>query len=166
MAQRQMLTTDNGPVFIGEKTLSAMQAIRREGLIEKIHGPVLMARSNYNAATNPPPWITPVDDVDDYALSMRVASAASPSEAITLKTALANGASLILIDGPVKEQVKLSFIKAEGVVPMLVTAYREGWLSAVRPMVKALIALGHEDVLPPPEALDALWTALDHLADA
>jgi predicted nucleic acid-binding protein len=169
MNQRRMLSSDNGPIFISEKSLRALLAIRRERLVEQVYGSVLMARSNWQAMadvlTEVPSWMTIVDDAPDQSLPLRVSIGIKPTHAATIRAALANDASLILIEGPIKEKVKLSYIKAEGVVSLLVAAYRQGLISAVRPMVKALVALGHEDVLPPPEALDALWVALDQLSD-
>ena len=79
----------------------------------------------------------------------------------SLQLALGIGASLVLIEEPVKEKAKLSFIKAEGTVSILVMAYRLGLLTAVPPMVKALVKLGYRDVLPPSDQLKALWVALD-----
>ncbi len=149
---------------VSEKTLAALTAIRREKLLEQLYGQVFMARSVYEAVEQQPAWLEVIDDAPDHPLPARVASATA-SEAATLRAALAAGASLVLIYGPIKEKAKLSFIKCEGAVSILVAAYREGLLTAVKLMVKALTALGHEDVLPPPETLDALWTALDQLVE-
>lgn len=162
----KMLTTIDGPVVVSEKTLRALTSIRRQRLLGELFGQVVIARSNFHALADvlgePPPWLVVQPDRPEQALPQRVAHA-SASEAATLRLALALGASLVLIDGPIKEPVKLSFIKATGTVSILVDAYREGKLTAVPPMVKALAKLGHEDVLPPPEALAALWKALENL---
>jgi hypothetical protein len=125
-----------------------------------------MARSVFESMHDvlpaPPPWLDVLDDRPEQPLPARIADA-TPSEAATLRLALAAPASLVLFDGRMKDRVKLSFIKAEGTVPILVMAYRLGKLTAVQPMVKALQSLGHGDVLPPKEMLDALWVALEKL---
>ncbi len=180
MTDRQPLTTPTGPVVISRKSLDALVAIRREGLLPKRFGHVAISRVNFEApaalANTAPgsdadqlpiqawPWLDVLDDYPDQHLPSRVAGA-NDLDAATLRLALAHGASLVLIDGPIKEKAKLSFIKSEGVVSILVSAYRAGHLSAVPPMVKALAKLGHADVLPGPEMLDALWTALDALEE-
>ncbi len=176
------LTSPGGPVVLSEKTLCAMIAIRREALIPELHGRVVMARSTWRAAAAsndarrrsdvmfdpdaPPAWIELVAD-ERFAhveLPERCGQGvASESELATLWVAVGWPASLVLLDGPIKEKAKLSFIKAEGAVSMLVMAYRMEKLSAVRPMVIALEKLGHADVLPPPEALEALWEALERM---
>ena len=167
---REMLTSADGPVVISEKTLRALMAIRRDKLLPQLYDRVCLCRSNLDAMSELldtaalPAWIDVIDDFPNQALPQRVASA-TPSEAATLRAALAVGASLILIDGPIKERAKLSYMKCEGVVSILVMAHRQGILTAVRPMVKALEKLDHADVLPPPEALDALWVALNKLED-
>lgn len=113
------------------------------------------------------PWLFVATDRPDQGLPERVAfpQHATASEAATLRLAISVPASLVLIDGPIKEKAKLSFIKCEGTVSILVSAYREGYLSAVKPMVIALEKLGHAHVLPPPDMLEALWTALEKLDD-
>jgi predicted nucleic acid-binding protein len=163
MTARRMLTTDDGPVFTSERTLRALLAIRREKLLEPLYGPIHIARSVVARLPDAPDRLTVVNDAPDHPLPPRVEAAANTSDQATLRAALAHGASLVLLDGPAKEPTKLSFIKAEGAVSILVAAYRQGQLSAVRPMIKALRALGFEDVLPPPESLDALYEALDDL---
>lgn len=161
-----MLTVAGGPVVVSEKTLRALLAIRREKLLPEIYGRVAVARSVFDAMQDvlpaPPAWLDILEDRPDQALPDRIAGG-TPSEAATLRLALALPASLVLFDGPMKDRVKLSYIKAEGTVPILVMAYRLGKLTAVQPMVKALRSLGHADVLPPPEMLDALWVALGKL---
>lgn len=163
---RQSLTAPDGPVVSSERTLRALVAIRREKLIPELYGSVTIARSNFEAMhdvlPDAPAWLRIDRDRPDQSLPPRVVGA-DGSEAATLRLALAIPASLVLLDGPIKERAKLSFIKAEGVVSILVAAYRLGMLSAVRPMVKALEKLGHEEVLPSPEQLEALWRALDEL---
>lgn len=176
------LTSPEGPVVLSEKTLCALIAIRREGLIAELYGPVVMARSTWIGAAksadarrrrdatfdadSPPPWIKLVDD-ERFAhveLPERCGrTVATPSELATLRVAVGWPASLVLLDGPIKEKAKLSFIKAEGVVSMLVMAFRLDKLSAAKPMVTALEKLGYGDVLPPEEALEALWAALEGL---
>lgn len=166
---RAMLTKPGGPVVAAEKTLRALIAIRRDKLLREMYGRIAVARTVIAALKDvmpsPPPWIDVMDDRPTQALPERVAGA-SASDAATLRLALALPASLVLIDGPIKERAKLSFIKCEGTVSILVQSYREGKLSAVQPMVKALTALGHADVLPPPEALEAMWKALAKLEEA
>ncbi len=163
---RGMLTSTDGPVVTGQRTLRALIAIRKDKLLRTLYGRVVIARSVAESMaevlTEPRDWLVVVDDAPPIDLPPRVEFAEASDQA-TLRLALSIPASLVLLDGPVKEKAKLSFIKAEGAVSILVQAHREGYLSAVRPMVKALEALGYSDVLPPPEALEALWTALDAL---
>ncbi len=164
---RKTLTTDDGPAVVSEKSLRALVAIRREKLLPLLYGRVVAARSVREAmrdvlADKALEWLEVADDRPEQALPARVANA-NPSDAATLRLALGIGASIVILEEPVKEKAKLSFIKAEGVVSMLVLAYRQGHLSAVRPMVVALEKLGHGAVLPPPERLEALWVALEKL---
>jgi len=163
---REMLTHPDGPVVGGERTLRALIAIRKDGLLTDLFGQVLVAKSVavslMDVLPQPPAWIQVADDRPDQPLPPRVEHAGR-SDAATLRLALSIPASNVLLDGPIKETAKLSFIKAEGTISILVQAHRMGRLSAVQPMVKALTALGFEDVLPPPEALDALWQALETL---
>jgi predicted nucleic acid-binding protein len=167
---RRTLTAAQGPVVVSEKTLRALLAIRKDKLLPQLFGSVTIARSNFDSFADrfpnrqPPPWLRVEPDRPDQPLPPRVA-AANPSEAATLRLALALPASQVLIDGPIKERVKLSFIKAEGTLSLLVTAHRRGLLTAVQPMVKALQTLGYGDVLPEKPILDALWQALDRLED-
>lgn len=158
-----MLTTTDGPVVVSAKTLKALTDIRREKLLPQLYGDMIMSASNAASLDDVPDWLTVRDDAPQQELPTRVVAAAAPLEADTLRLALAIGASLILIDGQVKESAKLSFMKCEGAVSILVQAHREGMLTAVPPMIKALKALGHADVLPPPEAIEALYEALEHL---
>jgi predicted nucleic acid-binding protein len=158
-------TNPSGPVVISEKTLRALIAIRKEKLLPELFGRVAIARSNFDALAGSfpagaPDWLRVMDDRPDQALPERIAMA-SPSEAATLRLAIATPASLVLIDGPIKDRAKLTYIKAMSTVPILVLAYQRGKLSAVRPMVKALQSLGHADVLPPPDQIEALWKALE-----
>lgn len=163
-----MLTREGGPVVASEKTLRALAAIRRDKFVPELYGRVTVAKSvaallqDVPAFATAPDWWDVADDRPSQALSERLASA-TPSEVATLKLAVAIPASLVLLDGPIKDRAKLSYIKAEGTVAILVAAFRQGKLNAVKPMVNALRSLGHEDVLPPPEALDALWKAIDKL---
>ncbi len=166
---RAALTCADGPVVAGEKTLRALVAIRRQRLLPRLYGRVVVGRFNFEALADvlpeAPPWLSVADDRPDQGLPPRVAGAAA-SDVATLRLALALPASLVLLEGPTKERAKLSFIKSEGTVSILVTAYRRGLLSAVQPMVKALEKLGHGDVLPPPEQLEAMWRALDDMSSA
>ena len=189
----QSLTRPDGPVVTSEKTLRALTAIRRHKLLPTLYGQVAIGLSNYDAvrgalaevepAAGGPvvvdgdkgytvapgvPWLFVVADRPEQALPARVdfPQASTASEAATLRIALAIPASLVLLDGPIKERAKLSFIKAEGTLSILVNAFRQGHLSAVPPMVKALEKLGHADVLPPKEMLEALWKALEKLEEA
>lgn len=157
-----MLTHDDGPVVISEKSLRALLAIRRERLLAEQFGEVAMAQSVAAAMGGvlpTTPWLVVLPDHPEQTLPERV-STATPSERATLQLALALPASLVVIDGPIKEKAKLSYIKCEGVLGLLVQAYRTGRLSAVQPMVKALEKLGHGDVLPPEHVREALWRAL------
>lgn len=162
-----MLTSDNGPVVVSEKSLRALLAIRKERLLAEMFGEAAMARSCFEAMADvlpqAPPWLVVIDDRPQQPIPERIASVTA-SEAATFRVALAVDASLVVIDGPIKEKAKLSFIKCEGVLSLLVQAYRQGRLSAVAPMAKALAKLGHGDVLPPPPMLDALWKALADLS--
>jgi predicted nucleic acid-binding protein len=163
----QMLTSGDGPVVVSEVSLRALLAIRKDKLLAEMFGEVAINRACFEAMTDvlpaAPPWLVVMEDRPAQTIPERVASATA-SEAATLRLALAIPASLVVIDGPIKEKAKLSFIKCEGVVSLLVQAYRDGRLSAVQPMVKALDKLGHGHVLPPPHLLDALWKALDAMA--
>jgi predicted nucleic acid-binding protein len=158
------LTDPAGPVVITEKTFRALLAIRREKLLPELFGRVAIARSNFEAMEGVlpgvPEWLDVMEDRAEQPLPERIAMA-SPADAAALRLALATPASMVLIDGPMKDRVKLAYIKAMGTVPILVMAYQHGKLTAVKPMVKALQALGHADVLPPAEQLEALWKALD-----
>jgi len=163
----RMRTDPSGPVVVSERTLRALLAIRREKLIADLYGSAVIAESVLarmaDVLPDPPTWLSAVPDAPDQALPERIVRA-EPSDAATLKLALSLPASLVLLDGPIKEKAKLSFMKAEGALPLLVHAYREGHLKAVRPMVKAWQALGFHDVLPEPDQLESLWQALDQLA--
>ena len=167
---RSMLTMPGGPVVVSEKTLGALVAIRRENLVPQLYTePVVMARSNFESLSNvlpkPPTWLNIHEDRPDVGLPA-ACETASESEVVTLRLALApppDRASIVLLEGPIKERAKLSFIKAEGVVSLLVAGYRYGKLSAVQPMVKALQKLGYADVLPESTMLEALWRAIDDL---
>ncbi len=189
---RQPLTHPDGPVVASEKTLRAMAAIRKLKLLPQLHTHILVAASVYELVRaslgevepgaggeviiagdgfrHAPglPWLIVTNDRPTHPLPPRIdfPMNSTASEAATLRLALAVPASLVLLDGPIKERAKLSFIKSEGTLSMLVTAYRRGLLSAVPPMVKALEKLGHGDVLPPRESLEALWTALDKMEEA
>lgn len=166
--RRKMRTTIDGPVVVTEKTLAALIAIRREKLLPTLYGRVSVARSVIDTQADSwrnmdhRNWLDIEADRPEQSLPPRVANV-NPSDAASLRLALAIGASLILLEEPAKEKAKLSFFKCEGTVSILVLAHRLGHLSAVRPMVKALDRLGHSHVLPPPDQLDALWKALDNL---
>ena len=166
--QHKMRTTTDGPVVVSQKTLGALAAIRRQQLLPALYGRVVIAQSVYDAVTGSSgdldhwDWLEIETDRPEQTLPPRVAGV-NPSDAATLRLALAIGASLILLEVPVKEKAKLSFCKCEGTVSILVLAHRLGHLSAVRPMIKALDRLGHGHVLPPPDQLEALWKALDNL---
>lgn len=169
-----MLTKAGGPVVIGSQTLDALAAIRREGLLPKLYGQVTISRSNVEAnraageGGRPRwpeqgwPWLVVMDDHPGQQLPSRVAHA-DPLDAATLRLALGIGASLVLLEGGAKDRAKLSSIKCEGTVSILVSAYRMGHLTAVKPMAKALEKLGYSHVLPGPEMLDAMWKALGEL---
>lgn len=148
--------------------MQALLAIRREKLLPSLYGSVVMAQSNFAAleerVPEPLPWLHVEADRDDVDLPARIAGAA-PLEAATLRLALGIGASLVLLEEPIRQSAKLSAIKSYGAISILVQAHRIGLLSAVRPMVKALDKLGFSDVLPPPDQLDALWTALDAMRE-
>jgi len=165
---RQALTSASGPVVTSEKTLRALLSIRREKLLPALYDQVLIARSNFEELADvlpaSPVWLGVMENQPDQPLPSPL-SHASDSEVATLQLAISIPASLVLLDGPIKERAKLSFIKAEGTVSILVSAYRRGMLTAVRPMIKALERLGHGDVLPTPLQLEAMWRALDAMAD-
>ena len=166
MLHGKPLTDPSGPVVACELTIRALAVIRKEKLLPELYGRVTMAESNFKALADvfpaAPAWLDVAKDCPTQALPGRIADA-NPSEAATLRLALALPASLVLFDGPLKDRVKLSYIKAEGTVSILVMAYREGKLSAVKPMVKALQSLGFEGVLPQPDMLEAIWKALDQM---
>ena len=169
---RGMLTIPGGPVVISEKTLRALCAIRRQKYLPQLYGQVVIAQSSFEAMrdTYPSPdaapaWLIIHDDQAQSELPRRITSMANRDhgDEAAVQLALALSASLVLLEEPIKEKAKLSFIKSEGTLAILVMAYREGWLSAVQPMVKALRSLGHGDVLPDEEQLAALWQALEQL---
>jgi len=173
---RQTYTSSGGPVVISEKSLRALIAIRRETLLPQMYPKLVISRLNFEAVRQtphgnagpaampePPDWLTVMDDVPGQSVPDRV-SFGNELELASLRLTIAIPASLLLIEGMIKESAKLSFIKCEGVVSLLVQAYRRDLLSAVKPMVKALAALGHEDVLPPVESLTAMYKALDAMA--
>ena len=164
-----MLTTSDGPVVASEKTLRALIAIRRQNLLGKLYNQrVVIARSIADAifdvlnGTDKLNYLDVQEDREDVELPSRVAGA-NRSDAATLRLALGVGASVVLLEDPIKERAKLSFIKSEGTISILVQAHRLGFLSAVQPMVKALEKLGFADVLPPPDQLQAIWRALEDL---
>lgn len=167
-----MLTQAGGPVVISEKTLRALLDIRREKFLPLMYRRVVIARSSFNNFVEvfdkpdaKPPWLDVEDDCPGQEIPSRITVMEERDESseTAIKLGLAIGASVILLEGPIKEKAKLSFIKSEGALSILVWAYRQGWLSAVKPMVKALKALGHDEVLPDEEKLQALWEALDKL---
>ncbi len=165
-----MLTSADGPVVVGDTTMRALVAIRRQKLLPQLYdAPIVMARSNFEAVCGvlpePPHWLNVRDDRPEIELPQRCETATA-SEAAAIRLALSpppDRASFVLLEGPIKERAQLSFIKAQGTVSILVAAYRCGKLTAVRPMIKALERLGHAEVLPEPAMLDALWKALDDL---
>lgn len=162
-----MLTVPGGPVVCGEETFRALHVIRRANLLPALYDePIVMAHTSFAAMTDlmdePPPWLNVFDDPPRTTLPPRCRRATA-SQGAAIRLALALPASLVLLEEPIKEKVKLSFIKAEGTLSILVGAYRIGRLSAVRPMVKALQKLGHGHVLPAPEMLEAMWKALEEL---
>ncbi len=188
------LTHPDGPVVVSETTFTALATIRKLDLIRQLYGNAVIGLENYRAveplladgetpaaaideqaieetgftACPALPWLYVAGDRPEQVLPERIAHPhhTSASEAATLRLAIAVPASLVLIDGPIKEKAKLSFIKCEGTVSLLVSAYREGYLSAVKPMVVALEKLGQGHVLPPADLLEALWTALEKMDDA
>jgi len=192
---RHTLTHPDGPVVISEMTFRALASIRKLSLIHDLYGNTVISKSNYesiihlltnSAATSHPlaldenlleergfvaspalSWLYIAADRPHQMLPERIACPqhSNASQAATLRLAIAVPASVVLIDGPIKERAKLSFIKCEGTVSILVSAFRQGHLSAVKPMVTALEKLGHSHVLPPPDLLEALWTALADLTD-
>lgn len=163
-----MLTTPGGPPVIGAPSLRALVAIRRQGLVHDLYGPASIERGNLESLADvlpaTPPWLTVHEDDPSIELPSRLAQVDEADRA-TLRLALAVGAGLVIIEEPAKERAKLSFFKCEGVLSMLVWAHRQGRLTAVMPMVKALRSLGQGHVLPPQEQLDALKRALSSMAD-
>lgn len=163
-----MLTRPGGPVVVSERSLLALAAIRRQHLLGEMFGEVALPRSSWPVAAGalgdePPAWLVVLDDRPDVVLPTRCdeTAGATAAEAAALRLAVGLPASLVIIDGPVKEKAKLSFIKCEGVVGLLVQAYRTGRLTAVPPMVKALQKLGYTDVVPAPHLLEAMYQALE-----
>ena len=157
------LTTASGPAVVSLRSWQALAAIRRTELLAKVYGHVAVSEATAAAITAGdlalPDWLVVLADAPDQALPERLA-AVGGDDAATLRCAVRHGASRVLIEDPVKEKAKLSFIKCEGVLAFLVHAHREGRLSAVEPMIKALTALGHADVLPDEAQLEALRAAL------
>lgn len=171
-----MLTQPGGHVVGSLRTLDALFAIRKDKLLPLLYGQVVITKSDLTKLSEDfaslreatPDWLVIADDPHDDTESLlpeRVVSMypRDGDSERAIRLGLSIGASMILLDGPVKEKAKLSFIKSEGALPILVMAYRLGHLSAVKPMVKALTAMGRGEVLPDDEQLQALWTALDQL---
>ena len=160
----EQIKSPEGPVVCSEKTLRALIALRRQHLLPKLYDRIVISRLTFESLSDlleeRPEWLEIMDDRPEQPLPARVGSP-SDSEAATLRLALAIESSMVLLDGSIKQRAKLAFIRSEGTVSILVNAYRQGDLKAVRPMVKALQKLGHADVLPDEEMLDALFEALD-----
>jgi len=171
MTQTGMLTTADGPVVVSPRSMRALLAIRRAKLLPQVYGDIAITASARDAlgddlqSDGDVDWLAVLDDRPDVDLPPRLAHIADDDGA-TLRCALGHGASLVLIEEPAKEKAKLSFIKCEGVVAFLVVCHRVGLLTDVKPMIKALRALGHDAVLPPQEQLDALYEALDALEES
>jgi len=160
------LTKPGGPVVTSERTLRAMIAIRRDKLMPQMFDQLVISQCCFEVLSDvlpeAPDWLAVLEDQPQQALPERVASA-NKLDAAAMRLGLAIGASEIFLEGSIKEKAKLSFIKSQGAVSILVSAHRQGLLTAVQPMLKALKALGFEDVLPPPDLLEALYKALDDL---
>jgi hypothetical protein len=166
---RTTLTTPGGPIIVSRRTLAALTAIRRHGLLGRLYGQVHACASDVAAipalSLAECPWLLTHPDPEMVPLPERVLSLQPPDPdgARAIRLALTLRGSLVLLEGATKEKAKLCHIKSEGALSILVACYREGWLSDVRPMVKALRSLGQGDVLPDDEKLEALWRALDSL---
>ncbi|MDX1683226.1 MAG: hypothetical protein R3336_08900 [Phycisphaeraceae bacterium] len=163
---RDMLTTDEGPVVVSRRTLEALLAIRRGHLLPKIYPDrsIMIDQECGEQVEDRPDFIELKVAPEDVELPTRIGHG-DPCDLACLRLALHVGASMVMLEDPIKERAKLSFIRAEGTVPFLVQAHRAGHLTAVEPMIKALRALGHEDVLPPEDQLAALKEALRHLGE-
>ncbi len=164
---RTTLTTPGGPVVVSHRTLAALTAIRKQGLLGRLYGQVHACASDVAAipalSVADCPWLLTHPDPQELPLPERVLSLQPPDPdgVRAIRLCLALRGSLVLLEGAVKEKAKLCHIKSEGTLSILVACHREGWLSDVRPMVKALRSLGQGDVLPDAEKLEALWRALE-----
>ena len=162
-----MLTSPGGPVVAGRRTMDALAAVRKETMLPRLFGSIRVARSS--AGASPAwmdagyDWLIVEDDRPSQPLPERLAYL-DAGDAATLRLALGLPASLVLLENPVKDKARLNFIKAQGALAVLVQAYRQGYLSAVEPMVKAWRTLGYDDVLPEEAALEHLWRALRQLS--
>ncbi len=163
------MTIPGGPVITTGRVLEALMAIKQDKLLRPLFGPILITQSNADEVKNNlakplPLGIEIVPDHNDVDLPERIINTQVLNQ-YTFKACLALGCSRVLIDGPIKEKAKLSFFKCEGVVSILVTSYRAGRLKLVRPMIKALKALGYEDMLPPEDQIKMIYDALAHMGD-
>lgn len=150
-------------VVIAENALRALASIRHLFLLEEMFTTVLTPAKPGLEAEGLEEWpgflvhrtAGPVE------MPPRLVHLRGPErEAVAL--AIESGAALLILDGKaVLEKVKLSFIKAMGTIPLLVQAYQEGRIRAVKPLLVALERKGHE--MPPPEQMQALLSALDSL---
>jgi predicted nucleic acid-binding protein len=157
-------STDAAPVVVAAAPLRALASIRHERLLPEMFGRVAICRSVAEATADlwptRPPWLDVHDDVE-VDLPPRLVHVEGDDRA-TLQLSVHLNASLTIIDGkPLLEKVKLSFLKAMGTVPLLVQAYQEGRIRAVKPLLVALERKGHD--MPPPEQMAALLRALDSL---
>ena len=156
----------SGPVVVAASSLRALASIRHEHLLREVFGTVVVCRSTAEACASLwpgawPDWIAVEDDRAAVELPPRMAHVQGEDRA-TLQLAIALGASLTIIEGkPLLEKVKLSFLKAMGTIPLLVQAYQEGRVRAVKPLLTALERKGHE--MPPPAQMTALLQAIDTL---
>jgi len=155
------------PVVIGERSLRALLDIRHDWLLRDMFGTVLLSRSAADALDGEiaafPEWVRVHDDPPPNVVTLpeRLISVGG-TDRETIRLALALNARLVILEGKgLLEKVKLSFLKAQGVVPLLVQAYQNGRIRRIKPLLTALERKGHE--MPPPEQMEALLRALDEL---
>lgn len=117
-----------------------------------------------NQIDTAPNWIEVCQDPDQPGSLPDRLRAVDGSDRLTVQLALSVHPQAVLIEGKqLIEKVKLSFIPALSVVSLLIQAFRTDCIRAVRPLIRSLEKKGFE--LPPPDQMQAIHQALEHLGD-